>query len=186
MNLETIDPYKKRYPWFLGQEDSYSCGPVAIANALAYTGMHLTKEDIPSICEFCNCKPPLGAMPWDITHALFRIATNTELFTLEYILEYNVTPQMVRDILDRERVVIANFYSYQNLQGQIRSHYVFGFQDKDAYVFPNYYNGISHRSKGFFDFKGKFFTQKTQEETSLHPLPQIWVLNPKRKHFWSP
>lgn len=169
---------KKKY---LAQKDKFSCGVYAIANVLIHLGVPLTEEDIPEMREFCNCKEPLGMMPWDMSHVLIQLATRTKLFELEAFLEGEDANHFVmKELTLSGRLIILNYYSYTNWENKIRSHYVAILYDEDRWRLPNQYNGIADIAcGGLFSFESTMTSFFSKEKVGLHPLPQAWVLKPK-------
>ena len=69
------------------QYDHYSCGPVAIINALKWAGYSASlKKDKPRILKISKCKPPKGTSVFNLNKAILRC--------LELDLEYDDCPDL--------------------------------------------------------------------------------------------
>ena len=50
-------------PRFLHQRQKYTCGPVAILNALKFFGRRVTEKNLPKIVKITKCDPYAGTLP---------------------------------------------------------------------------------------------------------------------------
>ena len=65
---------KRKQPLkYIKQYDKYSCGAVAVLNALKWAGYDLTyRRDFKRICKLCKCNVGEGTFPWDLDAGLRR------------------------------------------------------------------------------------------------------------------
>ncbi|MFA5024169.1 MAG: C39 family peptidase [Patescibacteria group bacterium] len=54
---------------YIRQRDEYSCGPVAIVNALKFIGINATHDSVCYVSMLCNCCRETGTEPEDIERA---------------------------------------------------------------------------------------------------------------------
>jgi len=57
---------------YIRQRDEYSCGPVAIVNAMKWLGFHTTAADLPRLKEECYTEVGSGTWPPDLNRAICR------------------------------------------------------------------------------------------------------------------
>lgn len=82
---------------YLKQTDTYSCGPVAIMNALIFQGF--TPKGLEALSQMMNCKPPNGTK----IRPFSKIASG-----LGFTRVYKPDLDKLHEILDRGDAVILN------------------------------------------------------------------------------
>jgi len=55
---------------YIKQKDTYSCGPIALINAMKWAGFNYTYKDLKRMQRLCKCKYPNGTHWRDMTNAI--------------------------------------------------------------------------------------------------------------------
>lgn len=98
-------------PRFTKQRDRYSCGPVAILNALRWSGTDAPYEDLIDILQkVCNCEPGRGTNHTDFDAALRFFGT--DLFRVRRV--HRPCLSTIEEHLQADGAVILNYRWFGN------------------------------------------------------------------------
>lgn len=108
---------------FLRQRDQYSCGPIAILNALKWAGLQLTyKDNFKQIKKLCKTTASWGTTPENITNVLSKYTEH-----LNFEIKALITLKDIERHLKKGGAVILEYWFKENLD-IYDGHYVFIFQ----------------------------------------------------------
>jgi hypothetical protein len=102
---------------YVKQTDRFRCGPVAIVNAIKWSGGTATRKSLPTIDEQCHCKAPGGTMPTNLAKA---IAKYGDLFTAKRY--FNPPKEKLDKHLDHGGAAILR---YMIGKPEYHGHYIF-------------------------------------------------------------
>lgn len=164
-------------PRYVKQRDRYSCGPVAIINALKWAGYPASYDSIKYLRRLCKCKPYSYEEDWtgtrsgDFTAAIIK-AGHAKAFYCQYALQPSV--ETVRAHLDSGGAVVVLV-----LMGEDAHYALF------VGHCPGHILGIN------YDFKHAVIDMSTNSLRSLlkkgkikgNLYPEVWLLSkPKEKN----
>lgn len=117
---------------FLRQRDEYSCGPIAVLNALKWAGLSLTyKQNFKEIKELCKTTKSWGTTPSNITNVLSQY--------IEYIcfeVKELITLKDIEKHIKHGGALILEYWFKDDLE--FDGHYVFILEkDEDSFIIAN-------------------------------------------------
>lgn len=89
------------------QRDNFSCGPVAILNALIWSGIKLSYKYTKGIGYMCNCEPIQGTHPILFGQTLQKFEKDFGLFKVKKV--YRPKLKQIEKHLKRGEIVIINY-----------------------------------------------------------------------------
>jgi hypothetical protein len=90
---------------FLAQRDEYSCGPIAIINALKWLGYAFTGADLPKLRRWCQTDKYLGTPTKSMTATLAKLG-------IKSTLKYRITFSELNMYLKQGKCVIIGSYGF--------------------------------------------------------------------------
>lgn len=110
-------------PRYIKQQDTFRCGPLAVANAAKWGGHSFSwRESKHYFTELCKCEYPNGCNPGNVGRALQRVGKSTGMGVQ---LIRRPTLQMLDRFLDLDCGIVVDWLFYCKECADITGHYFF-------------------------------------------------------------
>ena len=147
------------------QRDRFSCGPVAIINALKFFGVKATYKDVPKYRKLTNCRRPHGVKRKYINKPLQNIFKCTKI--------NNPTMRQLDDFLKKGYPIILSHLIRKN--AKTWGHFIFiPRRERDGFVLINEYK---NRTKDFVSRKFMVDMLRLKKRPGKKKrYPTAWIL----------
>lgn len=147
---------------YIKQRDEFSCGPVAIINALKWAGHDYTYQALPTIRRLCRCKDE-GTHSENLTRGLEKLKKRNKLKFKYNDLEY---PTLLK--IDKHLKKGSLIFLYRENNQDI-GHYIFINSKKE-----NWYSVVNYSKKT----KGKMHRKTLMRlvKNRFFDMPSVWYI----------
>jgi hypothetical protein len=160
---------------YVRQRDRYSCGPIAIINAIKWAGKSASIwQDFEAVTQDCKCVPPGGTKHADFDHALRK---HSRGFRAKRRIQPSFTSIERYLRMPRSAVIVNYAYDRDGVRGAHYALFIGTSRSGESFV------GINIRRKTVFSISRQEFMRdlRRRKDGCGRVYPRVWFLTKTRQ-----